>query len=248
MEVGEILARLRRYTGRFPEAAIQAAIKRRSEIIPSLLKVLQRCADDLQATSNDGDRMDYTYAMFLLAQFREKKAYPLLCRFFSGLEGDEYWFCGDVVTEDLARLWASVFDGNLDPLVAIVENPRIDVYTRNAAARAFAILYLWGDVDRESIIGVFRRLILSPTVGQTPYLIGETVYLAGELHLRELHPQIKEAYKERPIDRRECPLSQIELLLSLPQEQVLSRLRDDWHYTKIDDTIAELRGWASFVH
>lgn len=69
MEVKEILAQLRYNTGQFPRAALEAAIGRKDEIIPSLLDVLQRSTDDLLGTKEDKKRMDYTFAMFLLAQF-----------------------------------------------------------------------------------------------------------------------------------------------------------------------------------
>lgn len=219
---------------------------RKDKIIPSLLEVLQRSVDDLQAAKEDERRMDYTFAMFLLAQFREKRAYPLLCRFFSGLEGDQYWFCGDIVTEDLPRLWASVFDGNLDPLVVIIENSRIDQFIRIATAKAMGILYLCGDLGREPITGVFHKLIDSSAVKESPDVIGDLVYLAGELHLTDLHPQIKKAYQEGLVDRREHALSQINLFLSLSEEQALGRLREDRHYTKVDDTISEMEWWAAF--
>lgn len=246
VEVKEILAQLRYNTGQFPRAALEAAIGRKDEIILSLLNVLQRSTDNLQATKEDERRMDYTFAMFLLAQFREKRAYPLLCRFFSGLEGDEYWFCGDIVTEDLPRLWASVFDGNLDPLVTIIENPRIDQFIRIAAVQAMGILYLCGDLDREYITGAFHKLIDNSEVKESPEVIGDLVYLAGELHLTELHPQIKKTYQEKLVDRSEHPLSQINLFFSLSEEQVLGRLRENRHHTKVNDTISEMEWWAAF--
>ncbi len=234
MEVKEILAQLRYYTGQFPRAALEAAIRRKDEVTPSLLDVLQRSTDNLQATKEDEKRMDYTFAMFLLAQFREKRAYPLLCRFFSGLEGDEYWFCGDIVTEDLPRLWASVFDGNLDALVAIVENPRIDQFIRIAAVKAMGILYLHGELDRERITETFHKLIDNSEVKKSPDVIGDLVYLAGELHLTGLQPQIEGIYQERLVDRMEHPLSRINIFFSLPEKQVLGRLKEDRHHTKVN--------------
>ncbi len=97
-----------------------------------------------------------------------------------------------MVTEDLPRLWASMFDGNLEPLTGIIENPRIDQYIRMASAKAMAILYLSGDIDRETITRIFRQLIEIPAVRGTPFVIGDLVYLAGELRLSDLHPQIRE--------------------------------------------------------
>jgi hypothetical protein len=54
---GEIMARLRYYTGKFPKAALDAAIERKDDITPSLLVVLQQSVDDMQSTKEDAKRM-----------------------------------------------------------------------------------------------------------------------------------------------------------------------------------------------
>lgn len=49
--------------------------------------------------------MAYLYGMFLLAQFRETRAYPLVVRFAS-LPGDLLdSLCGDFITMTSARYW-----------------------------------------------------------------------------------------------------------------------------------------------
>ncbi len=85
MEIEQILTWLRYNTGEFPRAALEAAIQKTEEIIPALLGMFQQCVDDTEATKEDEHRMDYMFTMFLLAQFGEKRAYPLLCHFFSAL-------------------------------------------------------------------------------------------------------------------------------------------------------------------
>ena len=57
MKNGEIMARLRYYTGKFPKAALDAAIERKDDITPSLLVVLQQSVDDMQSTKEDAKRM-----------------------------------------------------------------------------------------------------------------------------------------------------------------------------------------------
>ena len=150
------------------------------------------------------------------------------------------------MTEYLPRLWASVFDGDLEPLVAIVKNTRIYEYIRMAVAKAIGILYLSGDLSRETVTGIFRQLIDSPALRGTWSVISDLVYLAGELHLTDLHSQIKETYRAKLVDRRECPLSQINLFFSLSEKQVLDRYRENWHHTKVDDVVEEMEWWAAF--
>jgi Protein of unknown function (DUF1186) len=64
----------------------------------------------------------YISAMYLLAQFREPRAYPLIVEFFS-IPGDiALDTTRDVATEDLGRILASVSCGDIRLMTALIEN------------------------------------------------------------------------------------------------------------------------------
>ena len=83
MEVKEILSELENNTGKFPREALERAIESKEAITPFLLDVLSECKDNLEDLFNKPDYFLHIYALFLLAQFREPKAYPLIIDFFS---------------------------------------------------------------------------------------------------------------------------------------------------------------------
>jgi hypothetical protein len=87
MEITEILHQFERATGRFAQTAVEAAVARREEITPELLRVLEDTVDRAAELDAEGGYMAHLYAMFLLAQFREARAYSLVVRFAS-LPGD----------------------------------------------------------------------------------------------------------------------------------------------------------------
>ena len=98
METGEILYQFERAAGRFARAAVEAAVARREEITPALLRILEGTVDRAAQLDAEGDYMAHLYAMFLLAQFRETPACPLVVR-FSSLPGDLLdSLCGDFLT------------------------------------------------------------------------------------------------------------------------------------------------------
>jgi len=76
--------------------------------------------------------MGFTYALYLLAQFKEKQAYQIIVKYVSqltnGLDGT-----GDMVTEDLGSLLASVCNGDLSLIKQLIENPERNGYVRSAA-------------------------------------------------------------------------------------------------------------------
>ncbi len=98
----DLLARLEySETAPFPKAALREIISRKDEMIPRLLAVLES-AHDKPAEFLDGPQvMLPTYAAYLLAQFRETRAYRPLVALLN-LEGDlAEQFFGESINEDM---------------------------------------------------------------------------------------------------------------------------------------------------
>ena len=76
MKIEEILKEIKYYDkGVFPLKALKAAERQQEEITPHLLDILQDCIDNTnEYLDNDKPLMWHIYAVFLLAQFKEKKA------------------------------------------------------------------------------------------------------------------------------------------------------------------------------
>jgi hypothetical protein len=74
MTIPEILKELEPYTGRFPMKAMEAVIEQREAITPELLRVLEAVAENPPAFARRQDYTVHLFALFLLAQFREKRA------------------------------------------------------------------------------------------------------------------------------------------------------------------------------
>ena len=80
MDIQEILHQLATNTGTFPREALAHAIAQREEIIPELLRVLAEAQHNIDHLI-ESEYMTHIYAMYLLAQFRETRAYPLIAEF-----------------------------------------------------------------------------------------------------------------------------------------------------------------------
>jgi hypothetical protein len=71
VEITEILKELERNTGAFPRRALEAAVRRREEIAPELLQILEDTiarVEECASEDKDGAYFAHLYAMFLLAQ------------------------------------------------------------------------------------------------------------------------------------------------------------------------------------
>lgn len=163
MNVPDILSQLDRSDGRFPHDAIRESIACREEIVPALLGVLDEVdRDPLPFTGED--RMVHIFAMYLLAQFRETRAYPVLVRIVSVPGESVHDLAGRVITEDLGAILASVSNGDPGGMKSLVENRHADEYVRVAALNGLLTLVACGLRDRDEVMAYFDRLfgILEP--------------------------------------------------------------------------------------
>src|SRR2546422_1019831 len=83
MTIPEILKELEPYTGRFPMEAMRTAIEHREAMTPELLRVVEAIAANPAEVAKRDDYMLPVFALYLLAQFREKRAYPAIVKMFS---------------------------------------------------------------------------------------------------------------------------------------------------------------------
>jgi hypothetical protein len=81
--------------------------------------------------------MAHLFALHLLAQFREKRAYPPIVKILSAPGETPFDLAGDKVTEGLSRIFGSVYDGNPAPLHALGKSEEVNEYVRSAAIDAF---------------------------------------------------------------------------------------------------------------
>ena len=144
MEIREILAELEYNRGYFPHEAVQEAIRQKDKIIPELLRILENAERNIHQIEEQPAYMAHIYAMFLLAQFREKRAYSLIVDLFSHPGDTSDNIAGDFVTEDLSRVLASVCHGDTTLIKQLIENRDADEYVRDAGLRALLILVLYG--------------------------------------------------------------------------------------------------------
>ncbi|MHC1767345.1 MAG: DUF1186 domain-containing protein [Verrucomicrobiia bacterium] len=152
MTIPEILKELEPYTGKFPMEAMKAAVKQREAITPELLRVLETVAAAPAEWAGREDCMLHSFAIYLLAQFREKAAYPLLVRIVGAPGEIPFDLFGDTITEGLHRILASVYDGNPELLQGLVENEAANEYVRNAAINSFVVLEHSGQMPREQVV------------------------------------------------------------------------------------------------
>jgi hypothetical protein len=244
-DIETIKQQLAVHRGHFPTEAVRAAVQQREAITPILLDALQAAVDDPEALAANDRAMLHVFALYLLAQFREPAAYPLLCRLFSLPDEICLDLTGDVVTEDLARILASVCDTDLAPMQRMIEDPAVGDYVRSACLTAHTILVCEGRVPREQVIDYFASLFRERLPREGGLIWSSLVVESVDLYPQELLGDIERAYGDGLIDPYYISLKSVQRTLARDQERVLQEARERYRGL-IDDTVAEMSCWAGF--
>jgi len=243
MDIPQILSHLERNDGHFPKAAIRQAIAHRDEIIPPLLQVLESVARDPQSFASDQKRMIHLYAMYLLAQFRDTRAYPLLVQIFSAPGELPMDLAGDTVTEDLGRILASVSDGDIRGITSLVENEQANEYVRSAALNGLLTLVACGKQTRDEVVAYFRRLF--STLARTPSNVWNSLASqCAALFPEEFLDDLRLAFRDELIESFYIRWEDIVDALAVGREAAMKTLKE--RYRLVDDVEEEMGWWACF--
>src|SRR5215475_13769316 len=247
MTVEEILKALSHKDNIFPREALEQATARKDEITPHLLKILERVADDPDGALDQEDSA-YLYALYLLAQFRETRAYPLIVRIASLPPEPVEALLSDTITEGLPKILASVCGGDMSLIARLAENTEVEKFTRGSALYALLALVLSGDKTRDEVMNYYSRLF-DAALKEKPSEERETVlttltHCATELCPEELYDRIKEAFENELIDDFIIDFEEVDEKVAEGKEAVMPRLREDRHYRLVESAIKEMEWWA----
>lgn len=240
MTIPEILQELEPYTGKFPTEAMRAAIQQREVITPELLRVVEAIAANPTEFAQREDSMLPVFTLYLLAQFREKRAFPAVVKMFSAPGETSDRLVGDTVTEGLKQILASVYDGRPELLHGLIENEEADEYVRDAAINALLVLENTGQMTRTEVVDYFRSLFHGKLKRTHSFAWNGLVCAVADLPAPELLEEVRQAYRENLVDEGVVGLEDIERDVANPE---LWRRKER---TLITDAIGDMEGWACF--
>lgn len=126
--------------GVFPEAAMRAATAQRETMTPIFIELVTRLSTCPPSDVTRAEDWQLAPALHLLAEWRENKAYK---PFLTMMRRDEIaldYLLGDTVTESADRIMASLFDGDLAPLIAAIEDADAFDFARASMLRALVLI------------------------------------------------------------------------------------------------------------
>lgn len=232
------------FTGRFPEQAIRAAQLRRDEIKPRLIELI-RGATEVVRSGKVLERNGHLYAVFLLTEFGAKEALPAILEAISLPEDGPFDLFGDAVTEDLRKVLAALAVDMPEVIDALIADPAINEYVRWAAAHCYLHWVRDGRITRDEAVRKLGELLHDARMAgdgiSASFLVSELVSLAPA----EVLDEIRAAYDQQLIEEILVSLEHVEQSIA-EGEALIQWSLEDCAPTGIEDTVAELRNWASF--
>ena len=244
-EIDALLGELSENRGYFPREAVNEAIRRKAEITPHLLRALEEGAEWTPKSAEDEASFLPVYAMFVLAQFREPRAFPLVVELCKLPEKTLDALIGDTITEGLPRIIASVFDGDTAPIKSVVADPSVYEFVRGSALRSLAILAYERVLSRTEVIAYFGELFRGGLEKKASQIWNALASEAVDLHANSLANEIRTAYEEGLVWPGYMSHREVERTFAMPEETVLSRSKER-HRGLINDVVKEMEWWACF--
>lgn len=236
--MNEIIRRLEHTTKKFPHKELKEAIKRKEEVTPILLDTLDKIIQNSEEV--DFDYMLHMYALYLLAQFREKRAFPKIIDLISLDSEYVEELLGDTLTDGLSSIIYSTYDGQISSLKNVIENQSINKYARSAALDVYAQLYSDKTINKEELISYLKNLIYDIDYDEYTDLATDVQGVVVDNHIFEMIDDIQFLYDEDRIDT--FMLGKYDDFIDF-----IYLYKDKINPVGyIDDTIKEMEWWACF--
>ena len=250
MEVAAIMEALREsHDSNAPRKILRQAIAQKEDITPLLIAEFVPAAEKLAEIDANPAYIGHLYAFYLLAQFRETQAYQPIIDFVS-VPGETIMdITGDVVTEDLANILASVCDGNLEPIKQTLENTNVNEYVRSACMRALLSLVVEGEISRESVLDYFEEIW--PKFRQETDDDDDFIYHSLMMYSLDLCPHealaevIRQDYESKRISSEWSTIQDLDWAIELGPGRALKKLAKQKHGFIID-VFKALAWWGWF--
>jgi hypothetical protein len=224
MEIEELFALLDQHQGSFPKDLVAEVIARREEATPRFLAMLEDIDRNPEPWLAANDRMIHIYALYLLALFRETRAYPLIVRIFSRPGEFPFELAGDVTTQDLGRILASVSGGEISGMAALIENEQANEYVRSVAMGGMVSLVTAGQRTRDEVMTYFLHLFHKLERKSGAQWDG-LAHVCTDLWPKEAIEELGRAYENGLVDTGSIDWQDIKQALALGQQGAMQRAR-----------------------
>jgi hypothetical protein len=187
------------------------------------------------------DKLCGLVALFVLANFREQKAFPLIVNLCKLSPSVTECLLEAIISEYTSQHLSATYHKDLKSLCDIVTNLYFCEYSRSAALKAIVILYRYDRISREEILAVFLSFF-DALYNDFTHVPSVLVSSCCQIHAIELRDQIDKYVEKNVLDAFFFSLEWMEEKFLLSREEALSNLQSNSCY-KINDDLYDTMEW-----
>ena len=249
MNTEDIITGLSQYeVGTFPKAVLEAAISSQETVTPILLEQLQEVADLGDDLPKDRNVTLVFFAAYLLAQFREPRALPIMLKMVAASPKTVSRLLGYVISESLARIMASMASSSgenaLEAMQPLIEGEEVHPQVRYAALSALVILAYHGQLSSEDLKRYFHSLYSTGLVREQNAVWDGLVFNSAVAGFSEFEQEALKAHEDGLLVETMQRSDNLKVMLNEHPGEIKAPAYKDLSY--IDDLIGELQNWAAF--
>ena len=244
--MSELLKEIEYNNGKFPEVQLKEIIDHKEEYIPELLEILKSAKENYGEILEKPNYFAHIYAIFLLAQFKEKQSLTPIIDLVSIPNEIPDDIFGDFLTEDLHKILASVCGSDIQSIKGLVEDSNVNEYVRSAAIKSFIVLLGEGVITQTEVIEYYKSLFEEKLEREFSQVWNELIYDSCEAGPSELYEHIKKAYEDGLVDEECISIDEVDGAVKIHDKEKFSNLKDEG-YAFLTDTIEELGCWRCFT-
>ena len=224
---------------KFNKDAVLEARENKGKINDVLLEHVSFVIDNIDKYQDELIPISFIYSVYLLAEFEDKRLFPLLIKLCENEEFDIYHMIGDAFGDKLNSILVSVYDGDIDSLNKIIENKDLNEYMRDRFLVCYIYFYDNNMIEKEDLKEYLLKLIKLYDYDED-YIYNTILDVIINAHLFDLVEEVKDMFDYDVID-------------PMIRGGYDSFIDDIFNYNdtldkfdKISDTVKEMYWWACF--
>jgi len=222
------------------QIALDEALFQQKAITPYLLEIVVNYPTLYGVNSN---YKVFLCALYLLAQFREKAAYPIIINLTSknGLAIELLDSFAENVSVGLGRVLASVCGSDLFPIKQLIGNQKRSKALRDAGLRSLVVLYNNDKLLREELVVYFTELIHHCLEEEdSPAFCGSLLSYCNIIYPEEFYQLIVSCFDQNKVDLTKISLDIITAQMLKDKAGVLKNLKKNTDIQFINNADLEL--------
>lgn len=207
-----------------PKRALRYFLQADEERISSLVQEIDDLLQHPDSYMDDESPLLF-YGMMILAALHREEGVAFVQR-IGALNLDQIEiFLGDHLFDSFALAVAELYKYHVPELKAIIANEAFEPAVRASAIQSFVYLFSQGIISRNDVVG-FLKGLLESRKEKIPYLYDLIASASFALHPEEMMDSLRKAFEEGYIDTDQIQLKDVEEVLALPKEQVITESRE----------------------